>query len=201
MVTENTAEPQTVHAFRLWAYWFVLAQTEKEETYIPPIPEFDIDTALRVLNITRIPFDEINGSIQGFANGHQIAINPLAALRHKTSFHEIAHVLLGQTTTEKLVDGEQTPRHLREVEAESVTLICCETLGGHRYCAPRIGLLPFRRPDCRARFSVRRGSGRVVPEAFHHLRDSLGQPLRQLRVAGADKETGASSFAKRQGYR
>ena len=34
------------------------------------------------------------------------------------------------------MDGEQTPRHLREIEAESVALICCESLGleGAEYC-------------------------------------------------------------------
>ena len=33
-------------------------------------------------------------------------------------------------------DGEQTPRNLREVEAESVALICCESLGlsGAEFC-------------------------------------------------------------------
>jgi hypothetical protein len=33
----------------------------------------------------------MNGSIQGFANGRDIAVNPLGALPHKTTFHEIAH--------------------------------------------------------------------------------------------------------------
>jgi len=34
------------------------------------------------------------------------------------------------------VDSEQTARHVREVEAESVALICCETLGleGADFC-------------------------------------------------------------------
>ena len=66
----------------------------------------------------------------------EIAINPLAALPHKTTFHEMAHVVLGHTTSETLVDGELTPHHLREVEAESVALICCETLGlpGAEFC-------------------------------------------------------------------
>jgi hypothetical protein len=55
---------------------------------------------------------------------------------NKTTFHEIAHIVLGHTTSEKLVDSEQTARHLREVEAESVALICCETLGleGTDFC-------------------------------------------------------------------
>ena len=122
------------YAFRFRAYWFVLAQTEGEETFIPPSPGFDIDAALRTLNITRTSFDKLNGNIQGFANGREIAVNPLAALPHKTTFHEIAHIVLGHTTTERLVDSEQTARHIRE--AEAVALICCETLGleGAEFC-------------------------------------------------------------------
>jgi antirestriction protein ArdC len=133
---EESAGPQTRNAFRFRAYWFVLAQTEGEETYVAPIPGFDLDTALRALNITRTAFDEINGNIQGFTKHREIAVNPLAALPHKTTFHEIAHIVLGHTTSEKLVDGENTPRHLCEVEAESVALICCETLGldGAEFC-------------------------------------------------------------------
>src|SRR6266404_4630076 len=70
------------------------------------------------------------------SRAREIAVNPLAALPHKTTFHEIAHIVLGHTTSEKLVDGEQTTRHIREVEAESVALICCETLGldGAEFC-------------------------------------------------------------------
>jgi len=124
-----TAETQTRYAFRFRAYWFVLAQTDGEDTYASPIPDFDMDTALRMLNITRSPFDEMNGNIQGFAHGREIAVSPVAALPHKTTFHETAHIVLGHTTSEKLVDSEQTARHIREVEAESVALICCETLG------------------------------------------------------------------------
>jgi len=133
---EEAAEPQTRNAFRFRSYWFVLAQTEGEETYVAPIPGFDLDTALRALNITRTAFDEINGNIQGFARHREIAVNPLVALPHKTTFHEVAHIVLGHTTSDKLVDDEHTPRHLCEVEAESVALICCETLGldGAEFC-------------------------------------------------------------------
>jgi hypothetical protein len=135
-VQDETAEPQTSYAFRFRAYWFVLAQTEGEDAPIPAIPGFDIDLALCALNITRTPFDELNGNIQGFALGREIAVNPVAGLSHKTTFHEIAHIVLGHTTSEKLVDSEQTARHIREVEAESVALICCETLGleGAEFC-------------------------------------------------------------------
>jgi hypothetical protein len=49
-VQEETDEPQTCYAFRFRTYWFVLAQTEGEDTPIPPIPGFEIDTALCALN-------------------------------------------------------------------------------------------------------------------------------------------------------
>jgi hypothetical protein len=70
----------------------------------------------------------MNGNIQGFATGREIAVSPIAAIPHKTTFHEIAHCVLRHTTNEKLVDSEATPMNLREVEAEGVALICCETL-------------------------------------------------------------------------
>jgi hypothetical protein len=38
-VQEETPEPQTCYAFRFRAYWFVLAQTEGEDTPIPPTPD------------------------------------------------------------------------------------------------------------------------------------------------------------------
>src|SRR5207247_3934811 len=78
---------QTCYAFRFRAYWFVLTQTEGEEAHVPPIPGFDIDSALRVLNVTRTPFDEMNGDIQGFASGRELAVGPVEAIQHKPTSH------------------------------------------------------------------------------------------------------------------
>ena len=54
----------------------------------------------------------------------------------KTLFHECGHVLLGHCSEGTFADGEQTPKNLREVEAEAVALLCCESLGlsGAEYC-------------------------------------------------------------------
>lgn len=43
---------------------------------------------------------------------------------------------LGHTVEGDFADGETTPRSLREVEAEAVALLCCESLGlaGADYC-------------------------------------------------------------------
>jgi antirestriction protein ArdC len=110
-------------------YWFVLAQTEGETPYEQAIPGFDLDAALQTLNITRTPFDEINGNVQGFAHQREIAVSPIAELPLKTTLHEMAHVVLGHTTSQKFVDLRHMDRNIREVEAESVALICCESLG------------------------------------------------------------------------
>src|SRR5258707_1060755 len=100
------------------------------------IPDWDAKRALVALAIDQIPFDSTDGNSQGFAKKRQIAINPVAQLPHKTLFHEAAHVVLGHTAEGNFSDGELTPRNLREVEAEAVALLCCESLGleGADYC-------------------------------------------------------------------
>jgi antirestriction protein ArdC len=128
--TEGTEESHAEmrHCFVFRNYWFVLAQTEGETPYEQPIPGFDMDAALQTLNITRTVFDEINGNVQGFAHQREIAVSPIAELPLKTTLHEIAHVVLGHTSSQKLVDLGLMDRNIREVEAESVALICCESL-------------------------------------------------------------------------
>ena len=110
-------------------YWFVLAQTDGETPCEQPIPGFDIDAAMQTLGISRAPFDEINGNVQGFAHQREVAVSPIAELPIKTTLHEIAHVVLGHTTSQKLIDLQHMDRNIQEVEAESVALICYESLG------------------------------------------------------------------------
>ena len=133
---DNTDEPQTYTAFVYKPRWFVLSQTEGEAMPTPQIPEFDTTRALAALDIERIPFDLLDGNCQGYARRRQVAVNPVAQLPHKTLFHEVAHVVLGHTAEGDFTDNERTPRSLREVEAESVALLCCESLQleGADYC-------------------------------------------------------------------
>jgi antirestriction protein ArdC len=71
-----------------------------------------------------MPFAILDGNAQGYAlPGRQVAINPVAALPHKTLFHELGHVLLGHP------EDEKTPRAVKEAEAEVIALLCCEALG------------------------------------------------------------------------
>jgi antirestriction protein ArdC len=115
--------------------WFMLSQTDGAEYQMPTIPTWDRARALLTLNVEEIPFEMMNGNCQGYATGRQIAINPVAHMPAKTTFHELAHIELGHTS-EAIHDSETLPRNLKEVEAESVALLCLESLGmdGAEYC-------------------------------------------------------------------
>lgn len=126
-----------ITSFMHKARWFVIAQTVGEEFTPPRLPEWDAERALAALDIEQIPFTETDGNCQGFATRkRQIAINPVAQLPTKTLFHEAAHVILGHVADADFTDTERTPKNLREVEAESVALLCCEALNleGADYC-------------------------------------------------------------------
>lgn len=110
--------------------WFTLSQTEGEDFISEVVsPQWDAALALPALDVSAVPFELSNGNCQGYASGRTIAINPIAALPHKTRFHELAHVVLGHTSEGSMEDDDRTPKDIREVEAESVALICCAHLG------------------------------------------------------------------------
>lgn len=109
--------------------WFVLSQTEGNEYVVPATPEWNEQIALQSLNIQRVGFECLDGNTQGYARtGRRIAISPIAVLPHKTLFHKLGHVVLGHCDEKDLSEAEITPRDVREVEAEAVALLCCESL-------------------------------------------------------------------------
>src|SRR5689334_13999988 len=140
-VTEQGAdgnEAETEITFKRFVFrrnWFMLSQTDGAEYQMPAIPAWDRARALATLKVEEIPFEMMNGNCQGYAKGRQIAINPVAQTPAKTTFHELAHIELGHTS-EAVHDSETLPRSLREVEAESVALLCLESLNmpGAEYC-------------------------------------------------------------------
>jgi antirestriction protein ArdC len=135
----NDAGEEQDSSFTTFVYkarWFVLAQTDGQEMELPPMPEWNVDNALSALEIERVTFTATDGNLQGYARKRQVAINPIAQLPHKTLFHEIAHVMLGHTAEADFNDTEYTPKCLREVEAESVAMLCSEALDleGAEFC-------------------------------------------------------------------
>jgi hypothetical protein len=118
--------------FSLFAWknnWFVLSETEGEDFAREAVtPAWSAEKALATLDISQIAFAHPNGNCQGYASARAIAINPVAALPHKTRFHELAHIVLGHTTEGTMTDSETTPRDIREVEAEGAAYILCALL-------------------------------------------------------------------------
>ena len=71
----------------------------------------------------------------------------------RTTVHDVAHILLGQTGEGEPSDSEVTPRNLREGEAHTVAMLCCAALNA---CGSR----RFAR-NIQNKMGVRR-DGRVV---------------------------------------
>jgi antirestriction factor ArdC-like protein len=173
---------RTFTSFMHKARWFVVDQTVGEEFTPPRLTEWDAERALLALNIEQITFTHTDGNCQGYAKKRQIAINPVAQLPHKTLFHEMAHVVLGHTTEADFTDTERTPKNLREVEAESVALLCCEALNleGADYC--RGYIQNWLRPSI--------GNADVIPEkSAQKIFRAADQILRAGRRQTSENET------------
>jgi hypothetical protein len=125
---ETDEQPAMVTRFVLRPFWFTLAQTDGQAIEPAASPAWDRTRALAALQIDEIAFDMPDGNVQGYARGRAIAVSPIAAMPHKTTFHELAHVMLGHTD-QTAHDGADLPQNLREAEAESVALLCLESLG------------------------------------------------------------------------
>jgi antirestriction protein ArdC len=171
---DDAGEEQTA-SFTTFVYksrWFVLAQTEGDAMELPAMPAWDSEKALAALDIQRISFTETDGNCQGYAKQRSIAISPIAQLPHKTLFHELAHVVLGHTTEADFNDTVRTPKNLREVEAETVALICCEALNldGAEFCRGYI------------QEWLKRGSESAIPEKSAH---KILKAADQILKAGA----------------
>lgn len=109
--------------------WFVLSETEGEDfIHEAKTAAWSPEKALSALDINQVKFKMADGNCQGYASGRNIAINPVAALPHKTRFHELAHIVLGHSTEGIMTDSDRTPRDIREVEAEGTAYILCALL-------------------------------------------------------------------------
>lgn len=130
-VVDENGQTEKAAAFTKFVYrpnWFVVSQTDGAAAPVPVVQDWNAERALAALQITEVPFTMLDGNCQGFAMQRAIAVSPVAELPHKTRFHELAHVVLGHTAEGTLTDGDQTPRSLREVEAEAVAMVCLEVL-------------------------------------------------------------------------
>jgi len=139
VVDENGEEQEETRVFFTTKnLWFALAQTEEDPYFQgerPPVPgqidiTWDKKKALAALGICEVPFNMVDGNVQGFAQPKEmaIAVSPIAGNPWVTLFHEIAHCLLHSGYSDKLVDNGRPEKNVMEAEAEAVALLCVATL-------------------------------------------------------------------------
>jgi hypothetical protein len=128
---DDEQAPEVVTCFVYCPHWFVLSQTDGREYKPEPLPGWDAEKALTGLKVERVSFTALDGNIQGYALGRKVAISPVAEQPESTLFHELAHIVLGHTAEGSVNSDstDRTPKDIRELEAECVALLCCESLG------------------------------------------------------------------------
>lgn len=126
---EATGEEHVFTRFKPVRCIFSYNQTEGDP--LPPAPEpptWSYEEAKQHLDIHEVPFNALEGNMQGYSYQREIAINPLARFPQKTRLHEMGHVLLGHTVPP--AEGEYRPHQgLREWQAESVAYLAGNELG------------------------------------------------------------------------
>jgi len=119
----------TFNMFMLRPNWFSLNQTEGDEFAVESVtPAWDAATAMAALDIIEEPFEHLQGNHLGYARARSIGLNPLNPLKHKTRFHEMAHVVLGHTAVADMHDDQALTRQIEEAEAEGVAYLLCALL-------------------------------------------------------------------------
>lgn len=108
--------------FKPRATVFGFSQTDGDEVEWPEIPAWDLKLALKTLDIKQVPFKELDGNCQGYSIERKFAVSPVAAHPWKTTFHELAHIVLGHTAKAELAEYKQH-RGIREFQAEAVAYL------------------------------------------------------------------------------
>jgi hypothetical protein len=106
---------------------FPLSATDGPELPPQPTSGWDLETALAKLAIKRVPFEQINGNIQGVSQGREYALNPVAVHPLKTTFHELAHIVLGHTVATNYGEYSQHKGKM-EFGAEAVAYLAMNEL-------------------------------------------------------------------------
>jgi antirestriction protein ArdC len=125
---KNGEEHQFLSGFKLVPSMFGVSETDGDE--LPPYepPTWSKERAMAKLGITERPFDLIDGNVQGYSTGKEVAINPVAVYPFKTLMHELGHIVAGHTSEEQMADY-QSHRGLKEFEAEAAAYLILNELG------------------------------------------------------------------------
>lgn len=123
---DDEGKPVQMTRFKLVNCLFAVSDTEGDD--LPPYepPEWSEERALSALDIERVPFESLDGNVQGWSYKRTVAINPVAGWPFKTLIHELGHVVLGHTTMAGEIDFH---KGVREFQAEATAYLVLNDLG------------------------------------------------------------------------
>ncbi len=124
---KNGKNIQILVAFKPRATVFTYGDTDGPEIEWPELPHWDLDMALKALEVKKIRFRMADGNTQGYSKEREYAVSPVAAHPMKTTFHELAHIVLGHTTKDELAEYN-THRGIREFQAEATAYLLANEL-------------------------------------------------------------------------
>lgn len=121
-------EHQFLSGFKLVPSMFGVSETDGDD--LPPYepPTWSKERALAKLKITEVPFELLDGNVQGYSAGREVAINPVAVYPFKTLMHELGHIVAGHTSEDHMIEYG-THRGLKEFEAEASAYLILNELG------------------------------------------------------------------------
>lgn len=125
---KNGEEHERLSGFKLVPSMFGVSETDGDELPKWEPPKWSQSRALRALKITRKRYGLIDGNTQGYSQGREVAINPVAVYPFKTLMHELAHIVAGHTSEDQLADYIKH-RGLKEFEAEASAYLIMNELG------------------------------------------------------------------------
>lgn len=127
---DNGEETQKVRGFKMVRCLFGASETEGDPLPEYEPPEWSPQRALGVLAINKVAFEHVDGNMQGYSRGNELAINPVAKYPLKTLIHEMGHIVIGHTVPERLAEY-QKHRGIFEFEAEGTAYLAMNELQAH----------------------------------------------------------------------
>lgn len=107
---------------------FGVSQTDGQKLAPVELPDWQLDLALNTLGVRHVPYELLDGNVQGYSTGREFAVNPVAADPLHTTMHELGHIVLGHTAPEAA--GEYAKhRGSQEFQAEATAHLVLNELG------------------------------------------------------------------------
>jgi hypothetical protein len=125
---DKDGQPKKLTKFKMVKCLFTASETSGDELPEWEPPEWSAERALGALAISRVPFELLDGNVQGYSFDRNVTVSPVAVYPFKTLIHEVGHVVLGHTTPDQRAEYQEH-RGVKEFAAESTAYLTLNEIG------------------------------------------------------------------------